>query len=215
MFTFSVAAQSPARLPPSIGHQQSPAAATLPPTVTPEPAEIRQGGSSASAGSSAHSNPDWLKDLKKNFKKEIIGKCSMKVQEAVENNHDVKDAREIKAVRNEIMNTVVGHVVKIFGGVSRPRISEMRELTVEMQFTYPAMFRDDDTRTGYGLGGTRGNDGLAAHLLDRIRKVDNLSKTVGSKEPVAGGSGSDFAPKRKGKRKLIYGIYLTVSFYDL
>ena len=137
----------------------------------------------------------------------------MKVQDAVENNLDIKDAREIKAVRNEIMNTVVGRVVKIFGGVSRPRISEMRELTVEMQFIYPAMFRDDDTRTGYGLGGTRGNDGLAAHLLDRIRKVDNLSKTGGPKEAVAEGSGAEFAPKRKGKRKLIYGTCGKTSCY--
>ena len=117
------------------------------------------------------------------------------------------------------MNTVVSHVVKIFGGVSRPRISEMRELTVEMQFAYPAMFRDDDTRTGYGLGGTRGNDGLAAHLLDRIRKVDNLSKAKpgggGATDHGAQASGLEFSVKRKGKRKLIYGKHKKLSSLSL
>ena len=45
----------------------------------------------------------------------------MKVQEAVENNQDIMDSREMKAVRNEIMKLVVG-------GVFMPNFSEIREL---------------------------------------------------------------------------------------
>ena len=78
------------------------------------------------------------------------------------------------------------------------------------------MFRDNDTRTGYGLGGTRGNDGLAAHLQDRIRKVDLLCKTGGPREALAviEGSGAEFSTRRKGKRKLVYGKCRKTSCFN-
>lgn len=170
------------------------------------------------SGSTAHCNPSWLKDLKRNMKSELIGRCSLQVQEAVENNTQIENIRERKSVRNDIINTLVSAVVKIFGGVSRPRISEMRELVVEMQFLYPAMFRDDDSGSGYGLGGTKGNDGLAQHMMDRLRKLDreNQTKAGGGKEPAVVGAEGEavFAAKRKGKRKLIYGNIL-YTHYDL
>lgn len=157
-------------------------------------------------GSSAHSNPDWLKNMKRDFKTEIISKCSMKVREAIENKLKIEDIRERKSVRNEIINTLVAAVSRIFGGVSRPRISEIRQLVVELQILYPAMFKEEDSGSGYGFGGVKGNDGLDQHIMDRLRKVDreNQTKAGGSKEPVAEGVAVIVA-KKKGKRKLIYG----------
>ena len=151
----------------------------------------------------AHTNPTWLKDLKKNFKRDIIERCSVKVREAVEKDAKIEDLREKRVVRNTIINTTVDRLVEIFGGVSRPRISEMREIVTEMQFAYPAMFREEGVGSGYGFGGSKGVEGLANQMMDRLR-----SRDVGAKKPLvqvgvdAEGVEANF---KKGKKKIVYG----------
>ena len=104
---------------------------------------------------SRHSNPDWLRDLKRGFLKEIIEPCSKAVRNAVDKNERIENAVEKRSVRLEIKNSLVKCLIQTFGGVSRPHIKEVREVVVELQFIYPAMFREDETQ-GYGFGGVKG-----------------------------------------------------------
>jgi hypothetical protein len=154
--------------------------------------------------SSPFTNPDWLKNLKKSLKTDIKDKCALKVRDAIERNTNIEDIRERREVRNTIINTVVSQVVEIFGGVSRPRISDVREIVTEMQFIYPAMFKDEGAGSGYGFGGTKGVDGLANQMLDRIRSRDSgAAKKVAGADTSVGTDGIQ-TPKRV-KRKLIFG----------
>ena len=43
----------------------------------------------------------------------------------------------------------------------------MKEDASELGFIYPTMFRDEISVKGYGLGGTKGPDGLALQMLDK------------------------------------------------
>ena len=43
-----------------------------------------------------HSKPDWMKDLKKNFSKEIVEVCSERTRTAVKDNEDVQVRDNIK-----------------------------------------------------------------------------------------------------------------------
>jgi len=148
---------------------------------------------------------DWLKDMKKNYKTAVIGKCSRRVQEAVENNIDIKDLREKKEVRNSIINETVACLLDIFGGVGKPGIAQMRELVSEMGFLYPAMFKEDESGFGYGLGGGKGITGLPNQMLDRYRtRMAELKKKTTFEE--AGVVEEAAHEKKKGKKKLIYGI---------
>jgi hypothetical protein len=147
---------------------------------------------------------DWLKDMKKNYKTAVIEKCSRKVQEAVENNTDISDIREKKEVRNSIINETVGCLLDIFGGVGKPAVAQMRELVSEMGFHYPAMFKEDDTGFGYGLGGCKGISGLPNQMLDRYRsRMAEMKKKTTFEE--AGVVLDVATEKKKGKKKLIYG----------
>ena len=155
--------------------------------------------------SSSHMNPNWLKDLKLNLKSEIIDKCAVKVSDAVSANAFIEDVKERREIRNMIINAVVDRIILVFGGVSRPLIREVRQLVVELQFIYPAMFKEDSS-TGYGFGGRKGGDALAHHLLDRVRAKDGISSKAVSESVGADDSALQIKPK-KGKRKLVYGKY--------
>ena len=147
--------------------------------------------------SSPHTRPDWLKDLKKDFRTVVIEKCSLKAREAVENDVKIEDTKKLKDVRNEIINETVSCLLNIFGDVGRPVVGQVREIVAEMGFHYPAMFKDDDIGYGYGLGGCKGITGLANQMLDRFRNRQSKRKApnpVGESEPV-----------KKGKKKIIYG----------
>merc|ERR1719318_122757 len=116
----------------------------------------------------APSPANWLKEFKKNFMRDIIEKSSYNVRAAVENNSIIKSIRERRDIRNMIINATVMRLKEIFEGESIPRLKEIREIAGEMEFIYPAMFRN--AGNGYGLGGSRGADGLASHIADRIQK---------------------------------------------
>lgn len=161
--------------------------------------------------SSAHTNPQWLKNLKLNFKTDIIDKCAINVQEAVKNNSRISQIRECRDIRNAIINTTVNRIVEIFGGVSRPKIKEVREIVVEMQFVYPAMFRED-VGSGYGFGGSKGVDGLANQMMDRIRSRDGLGC---EKNPIQDTeTDGNILPPKKGKKKLIYGMFIVFNIFE-
>ena len=149
-----------------------------------------------------HTNPDWLPNLIRNFKEEIIHPLSKSVIEAVENNTVIEDKTTKREIRMAIKNSIAKKLVDIFGGVSRPTISEVRKIVTELQFTYPALFRDD-TSLGYGFGGVEGNEELASHILDKVRKTDG--RALVKKGPsVAKDSSSSSTPG--GGMKKIYGV---------
>ena len=176
----------------SVEFESSPSSSQMEPTKEP----VR---------SSPFTNPDWLKKLKKSLKADIIDKCALNVREAIDGNQTIQDIRERREIRNTIINTVVGQIVVIFGGIARPRIGDVREIVTEMQFMYPAMFKEEGVVSGYGFGGTKGLDGLANQMLDRIRDRDS----GGAKKPCEKTVGNDGIenPKRV-KRKLIFGNIL-------
>ena len=199
----------PARL------SQSP---TRSPTRSPqETPEARNNNKNLPSPSSAHTNPDWLKQLKKQFVSEVIEKCALKVRDAVANNSKIVDIKERRSVRNDIINAAVDRVIEIFGGVSRPRIGEMREIVSEMQYIYPKMFKEEDdddvSGTGYGFGGFKGINGLANQMLDRVRSRDK--QLSGSKKALDKGAETDGTGLiKKGKKKLIYGVNNVKWFCD-
>ena len=158
--------------------------------------------SGKSVNSSQFINQDWLKTLKKSLKSDILSKCALKVREAVNKNISIEDVRERREIRNTIINTVVELLIGIFGGVSRPSISDVREIVTEMQFMYPAMYKEDGAGSGYGFGGNKGVSGLANQILDRIRSRD-LAATKKAANKSVGSDGVE-TPKRV-KRKLIFG----------
>ena len=67
-----------------------------------------------------HQNPDWLSDLKKNFKAEIIDVCSLKAREAVSSNELIELDKEFHAVKNEIINSLMTWLKKAYAGVGKP-----------------------------------------------------------------------------------------------
>jgi hypothetical protein len=159
--------------------------------------------------STRYNNPDWLKTTKNNFNKLVIEKCSYKVRQCVENNEQISSIVKKKEVRKEIIDATLQHILEIFGGVNRPLIAEMREIVFEMSFQYPALFKQDDT-VGYGLGGSKGVSGLANQMLDKFRKKQLATRTIGS----ANHEGADVvmpAPRPKGKKTLLYGNF---KFWD-
>ena len=152
--------------------------------------------------STAFNNPDWLRKLKSNFKGEIIDQLSNQVREAVANDDEIVDKKQRRVVRNDIINATVAYIIKIHGGVSRPRIGIMREVVTEMQFVYPSMFKND-VGLGYGFGGVKGVNGLAQQMMDRLRKAesaDDARKAVTSVDVQMGEP-----VKKKGKKPNVYG----------
>ena len=99
---------------------------------------------------------------------------SIKVREAVDSNEVITDARRAKEIRSSIIAEVIDHLLKTFGGVGRPKISEIREIVNEMGFHYPAMFKEDRAMSGYGLGGKVGLGGLANQMLDTVNLIKNI-----------------------------------------
>ena len=92
--------------------------------------------------STVHTNPNWLKDLKKNFKQEIIFKCSLRTRNAVEEDEYIGNDYEHRKVKAEIIDCIMRQVKSIFGGVGKPTIEQWREVAIQLGFAYPSMFRD-------------------------------------------------------------------------
>ena len=162
--------------------------------------------------STCHTNPNWLNDLKRVLKSDIMENCSKKVRDAVNSNEKIDDVKERREVRNMILNFLVDRIVEIFGGVSRPGIDKVREIVVELKFIYPSMFKDDEESTGYGFGGTKGGRALANHILDRVRVKDGMSLSTKKRDGEDNNPAQQAA--KKGKVKLIYGKS-KVSFWLL
>ena len=160
--------------------------------------------------STPHLNPDWLKDLKLNFYSLIVEHCSKKVKDAVNENLKLEKVSDTREVRLALIHRTVDYLEEVHGGVTKPRLSEMREVAHELRFTYPAMFKDESVK-GYGLGGVKGPDGLALQMLDIFRNRVGGSRSKKSLE--ADGEKPD---KKKGKRKYRYGMkYCYLEDLDL
>ena len=98
----------------------------------------------ATASTTVHENPDWLQDLIFNFKEYIVDDLSKPTRDAFSSNqlNFNSEAQEAK-VRMEIKNSIVDHLVTIFGGNGAPKIAQVRKIVQELQFVYPAMFREE------------------------------------------------------------------------
>ena len=149
--------------------------------------------------STPHMFPDWLRNLKLNFNSIVVEQCAKKVRDAVEMNHKFEKIQDIREVRLALIHTTLDYIVSKFGGVSKPRLIDMREVASELGFIYPAIFRDEISVKGYGLGGNKGPEGLALQMLDMFRGRS------GSRKKKDEGEAEIQAPKKKGKRKMRYG----------
>ena len=99
-----------------------------------------------------------------------------------------------------MIHATLDHIGSVFGGVNKPKLGQMREVASKMGQVYPALFQDE-TGGGYGLGGSRGNDGLANQMLDIFRGRSGFrGKTKGTDQD----EDQSFQPA-KGKRKYAYG----------
>ena len=149
-------------------------------------------------------NRDWLKILKNNYRGLVIDQCSRKVRDAVEENVKFENLKEIRDIRLSVIQATIDHIHGVFGGVGKPFLWEMREVASEMGVVYPAMFKDEIAGGGYGLGGTRGNAGLANHMLDMLRGRDGSRK-----KKVDDDGEPEVPPAKKGKKgKRKYGTKL-------
>lgn len=153
------------------------------------------------AVSTPHTCPDWLRNLKINFNPIVVEQCSKKVRDAVEMNKKFEKIQDIREVRLALIHTTLDYIVAKFGGIGKPKLKDMREVAAEMGFVYPAMFRDEITVQGYGLGGRKGTEGLALQMLDMFRGRSGSRK----KKEEGDGEAEIQAPKKIGKRKLRYG----------
>ena len=158
--------------------------------------------------SSPHMNPDWLKHLKRNFQSIVVDQCSKKVKDAVNENQKLEKISDIREVRLALIHRTIDHIQEVHGGVNRPRLSQMREVANELVSTYPAMFKDEDSK-GYGLGGSKGQEGLPLQMLDILRNRE------GRRNKKLLDDEGDNQEKKKGKRKYRYGstIFQNALFY--
>ena len=169
----------------------------------------------ATASTTVHENPDWLQDLIFNFKEYIVDDLSKPTRDAFGSNqlNFNSEAQEAK-VRMEIKNSIVDHLVTIFGGNGAPKIAQVRKIVQELQFVYPAMFKEEKgkkMRTGWKFGGSSGPDGLAKQILSAIQKKDKRSEV--RKRLNSGDSGDsstsdslDGLPSKKKKMKPVFGV---------
>ena len=149
--------------------------------------------------STPHLNPDWLKDLKLNFYSLIVEPCSKKVVDAVNANQKFEKISDTREVRLALIHRTVDYLEEVHGGVTKPRLSEMREVAHELRYIYSAMFKDENVK-GYGLGGDKGPDGLALQMLDIFR-----NRVGGSRSKKSLEADGENPEKKKGKRKYKYG----------
>ena len=118
--------------------------------------------------STIHQNPNWLADLKTNFTTEIISVCSARTKSAVENNENIEDSRENDRVRNEILSNLMDKLMNIFGCEGKPGMKAFRDLTVQLSYEYPEMFRNREP--SQGRRGIDKIDKQARKMSDRFRE---------------------------------------------
>ena len=99
-------------------------------------------------GSTSHNNPNWLSDLKRGFKSEIIGQCSSRTKTAVSNNEYIKENYEFRKVKAEILSATMERVRTVFGTAEKPSLEQWREIAIHMAFEYSTMFRDEGPQEG-------------------------------------------------------------------
>ena len=156
-----------------------------------------------------YTNQNWLQELKSGFGRLIIQRCSADTREAVENNEDIQERKKRKRIEDEIINTTIAHLEKIFIGA--PKAKDMREVAATMSHKYPALFSDcsgpesdeESEVTGFGNKFSKPtiND-LAYKLVYRFR--DRVGKI--RKRGDGASCGASTEPKKKGKKKDYYGV---------
>ena len=175
----------------------APTSAPAPIDTSLESIEVEDRADNDLEVSTSHKNPDWLRNLKLNFSSIVIEECSKKVRDAVEGNIKFENVKEHREVRLAIMHSTLDHISGVFGGVGKPKLTEMKEVVGEMGSVYPNMFKFSSSATGYGLGGSKGVEGLANNMLDMLRGREGpRNKNPEDDEEIS---------VKKGKRKMIYG----------
>ena len=150
-----------------------------------------------------HTNPNWKEDLFKQFQEAKIDKCTKVTRDAYAANENISSKKTKRDVRNEIINTVIDHLIDIYGGVGCPKIKTMREIVVMLGHKYPRMFSPEggpSDDNGYGFGGHSGLKRLPEQMIDRFRD------RIGRKLKEHNHSDADEPPAKQGKRKEVYGV---------
>ena len=176
--------------------------------------DIQEAVDSGEVFLTSHLDPQWLPNLIQNYHARVVDKCSKKVKDAVrENKVFVLPAQKSlkKEVRLALIHATLDEVEKCFS-INRPRLAEMKQIVSTMGHTYPAMFQSSGKGEGYGLGGSRGQDGLANQMLDMLR-----NRTGGPRHLKSDimDTGSKDKTKTVGHRKYIYGMVLIKYFISI
>jgi len=155
---------------------------------------------------SPHTNRTWLQDLTGDFYNVVIVKCAEKCREAVQANKHIEDPREWNETFDQIFNTTIDHLETVFGGVSVPRLCDVREIISTLGLVYPAMFRESkpanvsEVLRGFAPAvKIPGLSQLAQRMIDRFRGRAKKRKQSSDAEPEEN-------PPKRGKPKLIYGL---------
>ena len=151
-----------------------------------------------------HQNPNWLKDLKRNFKEEIIDKCSARTISAVNENEYISEPKEFLRVKNEIVNTVLDKLKKVHGSVGKPGKSVMKEMMLKLIKIYPNMFDECDEPSKRQVPGL---ERQAALMCDRYREQLKRAHDAKVKAGLVDGEVEDSSSHQKGKKeKNVYGV---------
>ena len=147
-----------------------------------------------------HTNPNWLVNLKSNFKEVVIDPCSVKTRNAVNNDEEITTPRDYRAVKNEIVNSVLNYLKTMFNLNNLPRVKDVRQICYTMGSTYPSMFQPAANSDPNDDLAPEDFDVLASRMRERLRGQLRYEVKGSSNEHA------DLEPKKKGRRKSVYGI---------
>ena len=169
-------------------------------------------------GLTPHTNPNWLSELKINFKNLIILKCSPHIVDLVNSKTNLTDKVERKRVSDEIINKTVGYLGNVFKSTSNtPQLQDLREIAVCLSRVYPPLFDDTWTEEGdlakknvvkYGekplvLDIHSLAKKLSARYRDRIAKPLKRSRVQDTDSLTDAVEGPN---SKKGRGKNVYGV---------
>ena len=160
-----------------------------------------------------HTDPNWCLNLKKSFLNDVVPNWSKKTRDAWSANAEIMDKVKFRQIRAEIKDSLVDHIVQIFGITKTPSVKILTEIVKDILSTsYPFMFSQAEGSAnsipslnfGRGLGGVKGVVNLPCQMWDAIynkqirlrMEVNNKSGEECTADDVLGGA----ARPRKGKK---------------
>ena len=165
-----------------------------------------------------HLDPNWKKNLKLSFLKDVVPKWSQLTLNAWTSNKEIMDPKTFRKVRAEIKDDLVDHILKFFGTTKTPSLKILEEIVTDvLSASYPFMFSQSDGSAstiptlnyGRGLGGIKGVINLPSQLWDAIYSKQMKLRTEENKRRAneSGESENEIENCRpkKGKKRVRQG----------